>query len=157
MLLGVDCVVDLSSLGHNVGPGETECMSEQVGAWPSMLWWKCSGCLKTVTILDVHLPSQILVSFVPVEAKGPVVRLGNINAIFCYGSRCFQQILKYNDYEFELTKVNCDYCGLPGASGIKGHRCSRCLIKVYCGEECKDQDWAVHKLVCREGEEERKK
>ena len=31
MLLGVDCIVDLSSLGHNVGPGETKCMSEKVG------------------------------------------------------------------------------------------------------------------------------
>ena len=31
VVMGVDCVVDLSSLGHNVGPVETECISEQVG------------------------------------------------------------------------------------------------------------------------------
>ena len=31
MLVVVYCVVDLSSLGHNVCPGETECMSELVG------------------------------------------------------------------------------------------------------------------------------
>ena len=34
---------------------------------------------------------------------------------------------------------------------------SRCLTKVYCGEQCRDLDWGVHKLVCREGEEGRKK
>ena len=31
VVMGVDCVVDLSSLDHNVGPVETECISEQVG------------------------------------------------------------------------------------------------------------------------------
>ena len=31
VVMEVDCVVDLSSLGHNVGPVETECISEQVG------------------------------------------------------------------------------------------------------------------------------
>ena len=31
VVMGVDCAVDLSSLGHNVGPGETERMSELVG------------------------------------------------------------------------------------------------------------------------------
>ena len=39
---------------------------------------------------------------------------------------------------------------------VRGHRCSQCLTKVYCGEECRDKDWAVHKLVCRAGEESRK-
>ena len=41
-------------------------------------------------------------------------------------------------------------------SAVRGHRCSRCLTKLYCGEQCRDKDWAVHKLVCREGEEKRK-
>jgi hypothetical protein len=31
VVMGLACVVDLSSLGHNVGPVETECISEQVG------------------------------------------------------------------------------------------------------------------------------
>ena len=39
---------------------------------------------------------------------------------------------------------------------MKGHRCSTCLTKLYCGEECRNQDWVVHQLVCREGEVGRK-
>jgi hypothetical protein len=31
VVTGVDRVVDLSSLGHNAGPVETECIGEQVG------------------------------------------------------------------------------------------------------------------------------
>ena len=31
VVMGVDSVVDLSSLGDNVGPVETECIREQVG------------------------------------------------------------------------------------------------------------------------------
>ena len=38
-----------------------------------------------------------------------------------------------------------------------GRRCSRCLTKVYCGEECRDLDWVEHKQVCREGEVQRKR
>ena len=38
----------------------------------------------------------------------------------------------------------------------KGRRCSRCLTNVYCGEECRDPDWVVHKMVCREEERKRK-
>ena len=49
-----------------------------------------------------------------------------------------------------------DYCAMY-YKGVRGKRCSRCLTKVYCGEDCRDLDWRVHKLVCREGEVERKK
>ena len=57
----------------------------------------------------------------------------------------------------ESDAFRCDYCVMPGSSGNKGHRCSRCLTKVYCGRECRDLDWRVHKFECSEGEEERKK
>lgn len=55
----------------------------------------------------------------------------------------------------EHEKECCDYCG-QAYRGRVGHRCSRCLTKLYCGEECRDQDqdWGVHKLSCKEGEED---
>ena len=50
----------------------------------------------------------------------------------------------------------CDSCALPDKG--KGHRCSRCLTKKYCGDQCRMEDWEkVHKLVCREGEVARMK
>ena len=46
--------------------------------------------------------------------------------------------------------MKCDNCGLPVE---KMHRCTRCLTKLYCGVQCRDQDWEkVHRQVCRKGE-----
>ena len=64
-------------------------------------------------------------------------------------------ISAYGKLSLEFRADRCDYCGLHH-TGVRGHRCSRCLTKVYCGEQCRDQDWGVHKLVCREGEVGRK-
>ena len=46
-------------------------------------------------------------------------------------------------------KQRCDNCDLVGK---KRHRCSNCLIKLYCFE-----DYKVHKKVCRKEDVERKK
>ena len=44
--------------------------------------------------------------------------------------------------------------GKGGGMGMWGsdNELARCLTKVHCGEQCKDQDWVGHKEVCREGE-----
>jgi len=49
----------------------------------------------------------------------------------------------------------CGYCRVRIALH-KGYRCTRCLTERYCRERCRDKDWVVHKLVCREGQEQRK-
>jgi len=49
----------------------------------------------------------------------------------------------------------CDYCFL--VSSGKVHRCTRCLTKYYCGVECRDQDWEVHRLGCEGGQERKVK
>jgi len=36
------------------------------------------------------------------------------------------------------------------------HRCSRCLTKLYCGKDCLQQDWAVHKFCCVKNGRKRK-
>jgi hypothetical protein len=64
--------------------------------------------------------------------------------------------LAYAKLVAEHVGDRCDYCAVA-YKGVSVNRCSRCLTKVYCGEECRDQGWVVHKLVCREGEVERKK
>ena len=67
-----------------------------------------------------------------------------------------EMLMVYAKFKLKYTRDMCDYCD-HFYRGVSGHRCSKCLTKVYCGEECKDKDWVVHKLVCREGEEGRKK
>ena len=64
--------------------------------------------------------------------------------------------LLYSRLGYEHGLDMCDFC-TQHYQGVRGHRCSGCKTKLYCGEECRDQDWGVHKLVCRKGEEARKK
>ena len=92
------------------------------------------------------------------EPKGDVGEYSTISRknIICNNSREIKDFTKRKGF-FEGAAFLCDYCGLPWTSGNMGRRCSRCLTKVYCGEECRDQDWVVHKLMCREGEVERKR
>jgi len=123
----------------------------------------CYGCLKEVTVMDVIVPDLIFI-----RNLCPVLVFGNVRAVLCEGPMCAEEIkeeLNAHDSDlrdlytrgfFECIALLCDHCGLPGSRGNMGHRCSRCLTKVYCGEECRNQDWVVHKMVCREGEEERK-
>jgi len=123
----------------------------------------CYGCMKEVTVLEAIIP-KILVT----EINYEVLVFGNVRVVLCDGPMCeeIKEDIGVQDSElkklyirkgcFEGRAFMCDYCGLPGTSGNMGRRCSRCLTKVYCGEECRDLDWVVHKLVCREGEVERK-
>jgi len=125
----------------------------------------CYGCSKEVTVLEV-IHDFLCWKCVPV--RGPVLLFGNISIILCGKFTCAQSGVKlieesmdlvflvYRRLAAEFGSDRCDYCALF-YRGVRGHRCSRCLTKVYCGEQCRDLDWGVHKLVCREGEEERKK
>ena len=61
----------------------------------------------------------------------------------------------YAKVGYEYAEDVCDYCNQCYLGG-KVHRCSRCLTKVYCGKDCRDKAWPVHKLACRKGEEKRK-
>jgi len=124
----------------------------------------CYGCLKEVTVLYATFPKVL-----GYKRKGPVLVFGNVRAVFCDGPMCEEikedicvqdsdlKALYTNKGFFEGLAFLCDFCGLPGTGGNMGHRCSRCLTKLYCGKECRDLDWVVHKLVCKEGEVERKR
>merc|ERR1712080_587492 len=50
----------------------------------------------------------------------------------------------------------CDFCfKFPPITEV--HRCSKCLSVMYCSTDCRDQDFKIHKKVCKEDTEERKK
>eukprot|EP00092_Neocalanus_flemingeri_P005786 GFUD01006228.1.p1 GENE.GFUD01006228.1~~GFUD01006228.1.p1 ORF type:complete len:477 (-),score=143.81 GFUD01006228.1:96-1526(-) len=118
----------------------------------------CAGCSKDIEVAELQhrIPTDISPSF---------YRFNYISASFCGNSKCHEKVA---EEESDLVKIyfkisvrssgyRCDTCGLPSTAN-KGHRCSRCLTKVYCGVQCRDEDWRkVHKLVCREGEVERKR
>ena len=56
--------------------------------------------------------------------------------------------------EMKHGKIWCDNCFKVGR---KGHRCSKCLTKIYCTKECQREDFKVHNMICRVEEVERKK
>ena len=123
---------------------------------------KCCVCEEVVTVARVWVTND--------PAPVPVLLLvpGAMHVVMCTKPGCWEQLGRIRDVEvFQLYKLylevqvahsmeNCDYCG-QNYRGRVGHRCSRCLTKLYCGEECRVQDWGVHRLNCKEGKEDRKK
>jgi len=43
----------------------------------------------------------------------------------------------------------CSKCGLHPAAGTQLRRCGSCLAVKYCSSACQTEDWASHRLVCR--------
>ena len=125
---------------------------------------KCFGCSEEVTVADVKVEMS------GNEVEGPVLVFSNIILSLCGKTKCYKsrKYLKieeendnlgdvYNKLGSEFARDMCDYCS-QYHRGVRGHRCSQCLTKVYCGVGCKDKDWeTVHHVICRKGEESRKK
>jgi len=38
----------------------------------------------------------------------------------------------------------CAHCQRPGA-----HACSKCRLVVYCGRQCQEEHWKVHRIDCK--------
>lgn len=124
---------------------------------------KCCVCDEVVTVARVWRTKD--------PAPVPVLLLlhaaGPMHVVMCAKQGCWVRLGRIKHEAFQLRKLyievkvahsmeNCDYCG-QNYGGRVGHRCSKCLTKLYCGEECRDQDWGVHRLNCKEGKEDRKK
>ena len=43
----------------------------------------------------------------------------------------------------------CTNCAGASEAGFKGRRCGGCRLVCYCGEACRDADWARHRPQCR--------
>ena len=43
----------------------------------------------------------------------------------------------------------CTNCAGASEAGFKGRRCGGCRLVRYCGEACRDADWARHRPQCR--------
>jgi len=127
---------------------------------------KCYECLEETIVSDVFMIGGGSSTLDLDCVQGPVLMFGRVTAALCDDQECLEQGMdKLFQHDIDLydlyakkgvAAISCDYCGVPGAWN-RGHRCSRCLTKVYCGEECRDKDWVVHRLVCKEGEEKRKR
>ena len=67
---------------------------------------------------------------------------------FCGRIGClndFFKLIRPNDILKKLSHSRCDHCF---NFTNKGHRCSGCLTKFYCGNDCKNEDWFYHKEAC---------
>jgi len=117
----------------------------------------CYGCCKDITVVDVVIIELR-------DCKVPFATFGPVQVFLCGDVTCSLRIQWRRMYSSVLTKCyqintrvvsfRCDNCGLTRSMV---HRCSRCLTKVYCGVECRDEDWRkVHNVVCRKGEVPRK-
>jgi hypothetical protein len=115
----------------------------------------CYGCSKDITVSQVIFPDNISNSRID-----PGYFLGDISASVCGDPNCVKKVVVHDIFVTKMyMKVSfthkgnmCDSCGLPSSGKIL--RCTRCLTKLYCGVECRDEDWKkVHKLVCKKGDE----
>ena len=59
--------------------------------------------------------------------------------------------------ETKYERFICDNCNLIKRKKGEGHRCSKCLTKLYCSDECMEEDAKVHVKICRKREVEWKK
>jgi len=101
------------------------------------------------------------------KEKRPVAMCqGSIFKFHCGKNRCREDMVSKHTkdqvvisqttikYIQDHKKDRCDWCSTMKR---KVHRCSRCLTKVYCSQECLNMDWKkVHKEVCREAPDTRK-
>ena len=127
----------------------------------------CYGCSRKVNVSEVIRTEQLTGTEV-VEDEKPFLMFGLVRASFCGKAVCSNRrkeiLVTYVKFGMLYARMFCEsilytcgYCAMPGGGGSKGHRCSKCLTKVYCGDECRNKDWGVHKLVCKEGEVKRKR
>jgi len=67
----------------------------------------------------------------------------------CMSMECLREV-KFTEAS---SMYRCDYCF---KYGFDLHRCSGCLTKFYCGTECIDKDWKIHKEFCLKNERKTK-
>ena len=122
----------------------------------------CYRCPEEVTLVGVDLATGNGIKDGRVRHGTALIFTGRVILSLCSKARCWQiwsKIVKedqnlmliHGKLGYEFAADMCDYCAQTHM-GVRGHRCSRCLTKVYSGEQCRGKDWGVHKLVCREKE-----
>ena len=121
----------------------------------------CTFCSKQITIDDVSPGGSV---------TGPFALFGFVQTTMfcCLSNSCLQKAnLKIREFNRTDTAMfgalakrgehdRCDFCfKIPPSGDV--HRCGKCLSVMYCGTDCRDQDWKIHQKVCKEDVEERKK
>jgi len=126
---------------------------------------KCDACKEGITIAAVYYSED--------DKKMPslpFVTIGMVRKFCCVRKVCGEKVLEERRKEFRILHSLiramrakfvgniCDFCFLVGRED-SAHRCSGCLTKIYCSQQCLEADWSkVHKKVCaRSKEQERKR
>jgi hypothetical protein len=105
----------------------------------------CIGCCEEVLVSEVIFSRRK-----DMENKKvvPFKFQGDTTAYFCADPICFGQVLGFRFWlasnfithlymknSLEISFRWCDFCSLPSKGCI--HRCTGCLTKLYCGEQCR--------------------
>jgi len=121
----------------------------------------CSACNANICVEDMVFPF-----FVKPPARPSIFCSLGLSTFCCSKTSCFQTMSKdtamlgitlqtiYHHFALKSTPNRCDMCF---KFSKKVHRCVGCLTKVYCSEQCRDQDWnIIHKDICKKEQDLRK-
>ena len=122
---------------------------------------QCYVCEEEISVKD----GAWIFSFSPEPA---VIIHGSVVYYLCGSRSCKQSIVEsslskelddvreqYGTLGWEHRHEICDYCGQLNQE-VRGHRCARCLTKVYCGLDCQRND-TTHLMMCKKGDKRKKK
>jgi len=125
----------------------------------------CGTCNSSIFVEDIVFPSFVQRSL-QTPSKPSLLCFCGVSTFSCSSISCFETSWEnttslamtlqtiYHHFALKSTPNRCDMCF---KFSKKVHRCDRCLTKVYCSEECRDQDWSlVHKDLCKKEQDGRK-
>ena len=111
----------------------------------------CFSCRKKVSTVNYVIRIGIdPASSYAIHLEPGAIILAPLPALvfICGANRCVGEISKVLVPQISAVTPSysdCDNC-LRNVS--KGHRCSNCLTKFYCGKACLNEDWDIHKQGC---------
>eukprot|EP00092_Neocalanus_flemingeri_P000971 GFUD01001038.1.p1 GENE.GFUD01001038.1~~GFUD01001038.1.p1 ORF type:complete len:505 (+),score=143.91 GFUD01001038.1:63-1577(+) len=123
---------------------------------------RCSNCKEEITIGAVYysVDDQKLPSL-------PFVTIGIVRKFCCTSKLCGKKVIAERKQDFRIlhsliramrAKFIGSFCDACFMVGKESHRCSGCLTKVYCSQDCLQKDWAVvHRKICARSKEEVRK
>ena len=74
----------------------------------------------------------------------------------CEKPECVNKVHAMISKDMKNISFSPNYCDNCFKRILKGHRCSRCLTKLYCGNDCIKSDWTTHKEFCKKNQRKQK-
>ena len=147
-----DCIEEVWKKSINILESETWTYEELANTFcKGASCPKCYNCSKHIsainrafwldtveTSLNRNLPSAYVIIATPLRSL----------IFVCGDNNCVKGF--YEKISIHIKDLNCspNRCDACFKHVRKMHRCSKCLTKIYCGQDCLNQDWNIHKDLC---------